>query len=65
MPKESPHSYFRWMHETLFNHINIPWGNIHIPDGTLEQDEADGFCAEYEQKIDAMNDVLEWTTTRS
>src|SRR4029079_17913761 len=31
MPKESPHSYFRWMHETLFNHLNIPWGNIHIP----------------------------------
>src|SRR6187401_791202 len=34
MPKESQHSYFRWMHETLFNHLNIPWGNIHVPDGT-------------------------------
>src|SRR6266568_7416628 len=22
MQKESQHSYFRWMHETLFNHIN-------------------------------------------
>ncbi len=35
MPRESQHSYFRWMHETLFNHINVPWDNIHIPDGTL------------------------------
>jgi glucosamine-6-phosphate deaminase len=57
MPKESPHSYFRWMHETLFNHINIPWGNIHIPDGTLASDEMDGFCAEYEQKIKAAGGI--------
>ncbi|MCI0699502.1 MAG: glucosamine-6-phosphate deaminase [Planctomycetia bacterium] len=51
MPKESQHSYFRWMHETLFNHLNIPWNNIHIPDGTLKSDEVDLFCAEYEEKI--------------
>ena len=36
MPKEDPHSYFRWMHETFFNHVNIPRENIHIPDGTLD-----------------------------
>jgi glucosamine-6-phosphate deaminase len=51
MPKEDPHSYFRWMHETFFNHINIQWNNIHIPDGTVDTDEADAFCAEYERKI--------------
>lgn len=51
MPKESPHSYFRWMHETFFNHVNIPWSNIHIPDGTLDVEEVDNFCAEYEKKI--------------
>jgi glucosamine-6-phosphate deaminase len=51
MPKESPHSYFRWMHETFFNHVNIPWQNIHIPDGTLDPEEADDFCAAYERKI--------------
>src|SRR5437870_1228310 len=49
MPRESEHSYFRWMHETLFNHINIKWENIHIPDGTLAAEEMDGFCAEYEK----------------
>jgi glucosamine-6-phosphate deaminase len=51
MPKEDSHSYFRWMHETFFNHVNIRWENIHIPDGTLLADDVDGFCAAYERKI--------------
>lgn len=51
MPKEDSHSYFRWMHETLFSHINVPWENIHVPDGTLDSEEVDAFCAEYERKI--------------
>jgi glucosamine-6-phosphate deaminase len=51
IPKEDPHSYFRWMHETFFNHINIKWENIHIPDGTLDPDEVEAFCADYEAKI--------------
>ncbi len=51
MAKEEPHSYFRWMHETLFNHINVKWENIHIPDGTLDPDEVDEFCLAYERKI--------------
>jgi glucosamine-6-phosphate deaminase len=51
IPKEDPHSYFRWMHETFFNHVNIPWNNIHIPDGTLTPEEVDDFCINYERKI--------------
>jgi glucosamine-6-phosphate deaminase len=51
LPKEDPHSYFRWMHETFFNHVNVKWENIHIPDGTLRVEEVDGFCANYEAKI--------------
>jgi glucosamine-6-phosphate deaminase len=57
MPKESQHSYFRWMHETLFNHINVPWDNIHIPDGTLPPDEVDDACAAYEEKIVAAGGI--------
>jgi glucosamine-6-phosphate deaminase len=57
MPRESPHSYFRWMHETLFNHINIRWENIHIPDGTLAPEEMDAFCADYEKKIKAAGGI--------
>src|SRR5262245_3276260 len=57
MSKESQHSYFRWMHETLFNHINIPRTNIHIPDGTLKPDEVDLFCAEYDEKIKSVGGI--------
>lgn len=57
IPKEDPHSYFRWMHETFFNHVNIKWENIHIPDGTLKPDEIEGFCAEYEAKIKAAGGI--------
>src|SRR5882762_881741 len=32
MAPDDPHSYNRWMHETFFNHVNIPAKNIHIPD---------------------------------
>src|SRR3982751_2530212 len=48
MPREDAHPYFRWMHETFFNHVNIPWENIHVPDGTLAPDDVDRFCADYE-----------------
>ncbi len=51
LPKEDPHSYFRWMHETFFKHVNVKWENIHIPDGTMRQEECEAFCAEYEKKI--------------
>ncbi|MBM3979555.1 MAG: glucosamine-6-phosphate deaminase [Planctomycetes bacterium] len=57
MPRESQHSYFRWMHETLFNHINVKWDNIHIPDGTLKPNEVDAACAAYEEKIQAAGGI--------
>lgn len=33
--KESLHSYWHFMHDNLFNHIDILKENIYIPDGTL------------------------------
>ena len=57
MARESQHSYFRWMHETLFRRVNIPPGNIHIPDGTLKPDEVDAACAEYEKQIAAAGGI--------
>jgi glucosamine-6-phosphate deaminase len=57
MAKEDPHSYFRWMHETFFNHVNVKWENINIPDGTLKIDEVDDFCADYEAKIKAAGGI--------
>jgi glucosamine-6-phosphate deaminase len=51
MRKDDPHSYNRWMWETFFRHVNIPKQNIHIPDGTIPDDQVEEFCAAYEQKI--------------
>src|SRR5947199_2898909 len=51
MAKDDPHSYYRWMHETFFDHVNIPAANIRIPDGTLPPDDIEDSCARYEQAI--------------
>ena len=44
MQPDDAHSYRRWMHETFFNHVNIPPQNIHIPDGTIKPEEAEDYC---------------------
>jgi glucosamine-6-phosphate deaminase len=51
MPPDDPHSYQRWMHETFFDHVNIPPQNIHIPDGMIAADEVEDYCLRYEQRI--------------
>ncbi len=45
-------SYHRWMRENLFEHINIPNENIHIPDGTVAPDQVEQHCREYEARIE-------------
>lgn len=44
-------SYVRFMREHLFDHIDISPENVNIPDGTLDVDAVDKYCADYEQKI--------------
>ena len=44
-------SYFYFMHEHLFNHVDIPEENIHIPDGTVSSEETTAYCLSYERKI--------------
>jgi glucosamine-6-phosphate deaminase len=51
MDPDDPQSYRRWMRETFFNHVNIPPANIHIPDGTIPEEDAEEYCARYEQLI--------------
>jgi glucosamine-6-phosphate deaminase len=46
-------SYVRFMHENLFDLIDIKSENIHIPDGTVEFNEVDSFCDTYETNIAA------------
>jgi glucosamine-6-phosphate deaminase len=49
LPPDHPQSYSRFMHQNLFDRLNIPRSNIHIPDGMTADIPA--FCAEYEDKI--------------
>jgi len=44
-------SYWRFMHEQFFDHIDISPENIHIPNGTLGIDEARAYCDSYETAI--------------
>ncbi len=44
-------SYVRFMNEHLFDHIDIPEKNVHIPDGTVPEDQVHTYCEQYEQKI--------------
>ena len=44
-------SYVRFMHEHLFDHIDIPQANILIPDGTIRVQDVTDYCRDYEQKI--------------
>ena len=51
MPKESIHSYHRFMWENLFSHIDIRPENVHIPDGSIARERVEDFCRRYEDAI--------------
>ncbi len=44
-------SYHYWMWANLFEHINIPKDNVHIPSGTVSEDQVESYCADYEIQI--------------
>ncbi len=51
MEPDSLQSYVRFMNEHLFDHLDIPGENVHIPDGTIPIDQINAYCREYENKI--------------
>lgn len=51
LPKDDPESYYYFMHEHLFQHVDIPRENIHIPDGTISLEEVSKYCDNYEKQI--------------
>lgn len=51
MMPTSPQSYVTFMKENLFNHIDINFDNVHIPDGTLTIESIHEYCLNYERKI--------------
>ncbi len=51
MEKDNRQSYWYFMHEHLFNHVDIAPENIHIPDGTISGEEVIEYCIAYDDKI--------------
>jgi glucosamine-6-phosphate deaminase len=44
-------SYYYFMHQHFFDHIDIKAENINIPDGTVSIEEIKQYCIDYEIKI--------------
>ena len=57
MQPDAMQSYHRFMHEYLFDHIDIPKEQIHIPDGTLALDAIRDYCVEYDRKIQILGGI--------
>ena len=49
LPREHDQSYWYFMHDNFFNHIDIPAENVNILNGMAEDPEAE--CLRYEEKI--------------
>ncbi|MGI6562414.1 MAG: glucosamine-6-phosphate deaminase [Clostridia bacterium] len=55
LSRENPQSYYYFMMENLFKHVNIPKENIHIPNGLAK--DTDEECKNYELQIKKANGV--------
>lgn len=51
LPASHDQSYHYFMHDNLFNHINISPENVHVPNGMA--DDIPAFCEWYEDEIEA------------
>jgi glucosamine-6-phosphate deaminase len=51
MQPDELQSYVRFMREHLFDHIDLPRDQWHVPDGTLPREQVTAFCQAYERKI--------------
>ncbi|MEL1240742.1 glucosamine-6-phosphate deaminase [Flavobacterium flavipallidum] len=51
MDKNNIQSYHHFMHEHLFNHVDILPENVNIPNGTVSAEELQQYCIDYEMKI--------------
>lgn len=49
--RDNSQSYWTFMHEHLFDHVDILPENINIPDGNVPLDKLEQYCADYDMKI--------------
>lgn len=55
IPREHPESYHSFMYRNLFDHVDMPGGQINILDGNAADLEAE--CASYEARISALGGI--------
>ncbi|WP_294540356.1 glucosamine-6-phosphate deaminase [uncultured Gemmiger sp.] len=55
LPRENPQSYWYFMHDNLFNHVNIDHSRINLPDGTNLDAAAE--CARYDEVIRSVGGI--------
>ena len=53
--RENDQSYYYFMHQNLFDHVNIPAENTHLPNGMEPDSEKE--CRRYEELIQSMGSV--------
>jgi len=51
MDKHNIQSYHYFMHQHLFDHVDILSENINIPDGSINNEDLYQYCIDYEMKI--------------
>ncbi|MDD6366657.1 MAG: glucosamine-6-phosphate deaminase, partial [Stecheria intestinalis] len=49
IPRDHEQSYYTFMHENLFNYIDCPEENIHVPEGNTDDHEK--ACVDYENAL--------------
>lgn len=52
MERTNIQSYHYFMHQHLFDHVDIPAENVHVPDGTVPSHAVQEYCREYEREIE-------------
>ena len=49
--RDHPESYFRFMRDQLFDHVDLDPARIHLPDGTVPMEAVYDHCLDYERRI--------------
>ena len=55
--RQALQSYYRFMHQQLFDHIDINPKNINIPNGEIEKEKIKEHCKEYEKRIEVAGGI--------
>lgn len=55
LAKENPNSYYSFMYENLFKHVNIDLNNVYIPNGLNEN--ITGECRKYNEIIESLGGI--------